>query len=49
MITSAAERMQDPTLPQALHAINGDTLNDKLKADDGAGRELVRRGKSTAR
>jgi hypothetical protein len=35
VITSAAERMQDPTLPQALHAINGGTLNVKLMDDAG--------------
>src|SRR4030095_16652397 len=46
VITSAAERMQDPTLPQALHAINGETLNEKLKADDGLVAKLVRDGKS---
>jgi hypothetical protein len=46
VITSAAERMQDPTLPQALHAINGETLNGKLKADDGIVARLVREGKS---
>ena len=27
--------MQDPTLTQALHAINGETLNDKLAASQG--------------
>ena len=43
--TSAAERMQDPTLPQALHAINGETLNGKLKADDGLVARLVREGR----
>jgi hypothetical protein len=32
--TSAAERMQDPSLTQALHAINGSTLNKKLMAAD---------------
>ncbi len=46
VITSAAERMQDPTLPQALHAINGETLNAKLRADDGVIAKLVREGKS---
>ena len=46
VITSAAERMQDPTLPQALHAINGETLNEKLKTDDGLVAKLVRDGKS---
>ena len=30
VLTSSAERMQDPTLPQALHTINGETLNNKL-------------------
>lgn len=34
-ITSTSERMQDPTLTQALHAINGETLNDKLSASSG--------------
>jgi hypothetical protein len=46
IVTSAAERMQDPTLPQALHAINGETLNGKLKADEGVVARLVRDGKS---
>ncbi len=35
LVTSAAERMQDPTLPQALHVLNGDTLNGKLEAPAG--------------
>jgi hypothetical protein len=39
VLTSAAERQMDPTLPQALHAINGDTLNKKLM--DPAGRVTV--------
>jgi hypothetical protein len=39
--TSSAERMQDPTLPQALHTINGETLNAKLMADQGAIARLV--------
>jgi hypothetical protein len=34
-ITSSSERMQDPTLTQALHAINGDTLTRKLQASSG--------------
>jgi Protein of unknown function (DUF1549)/Protein of unknown function (DUF1553) len=46
VVTSVAERMQDPTLPQALHAINGETLNVKLRADDGAIARLVGQGKS---
>lgn len=33
--TSAAERQQDATLTQAVHAINGDTINEKLQAPDG--------------
>ena len=33
--TSAAERMQDPTLTQALHVINGDTIQTKLTDEDG--------------
>jgi Protein of unknown function (DUF1553)/Protein of unknown function (DUF1549) len=40
--TSAAERMQDPTLTQALHAINGDTINEKLRSPDGAIARFVR-------
>ena len=35
LVTSAAERQQDPTLAQALHVINGDTLNRKLMAEGG--------------
>lgn len=48
VVTSAAERMQDPTLPQALHAINGETLNRKLRADDGVLAKLVSAGRSDA-
>jgi Protein of unknown function (DUF1553)/Protein of unknown function (DUF1549) len=33
--TSAAERMQDPTLTQALHVINGDTMQTKLTDAEG--------------
>ena len=32
----AAEREHAPTIKQALHVINGDTLNQMLRADDGA-------------
>ena len=32
----------DPTLPQALHAINGDTLNKKLMDEDGRIAALAR-------
>jgi hypothetical protein len=48
IITSAAERMQDPTLPQALHAINGETLNKKLMSDQGVIAQMVDAGKSNA-
>ncbi len=34
-ICDAAERSSDPTIGQALHVINGDTLNKKLSAPDG--------------
>jgi hypothetical protein len=40
-ITSAAERMQDPTLTQALHVINGETINEKLRAPEGTIARLV--------
>jgi uncharacterized protein DUF1549/uncharacterized protein DUF1553/Big-like domain-containing protein len=48
IITSAAERMQDPTLPQALHAINGDTLNKKLMADAGVVARMAQEGTGNA-
>ena len=44
ILTSAAERQMDPTLPQALHAINGDTLNDKLRDETGRVVSLARGG-----
>jgi hypothetical protein len=34
-VCDAAERSVDPTIAQALHVINGDTLNKKLSAPDG--------------
>jgi hypothetical protein len=40
--TSAAERMQDPTLTQALHAINGETINSKLQSPEGVISQFVR-------
>jgi hypothetical protein len=46
--TSAAERMQDPTLPQALHTINGETLNEKVIDDRGAIARMVAAGRSNA-
>jgi hypothetical protein len=33
--TCACERQQEPNIAQALHLSNGDTLNDKLKAEGG--------------
>ncbi|HUK17744.1 MAG TPA: DUF1549 domain-containing protein, partial [Bryobacteraceae bacterium] len=35
VVCDAAERSSDPTVAQALHVINGDTLNKKLSAPDG--------------
>jgi hypothetical protein len=34
--TSACERQQEPSIPQALHLSNGDTINQKLRAPNGA-------------
>jgi hypothetical protein len=34
-ICDAGERSSDPTIAQALHVINGDTLNKKISAGDG--------------
>lgn len=34
-VCDSAERSVDPTIAQALHVINGDTLNKKLSAPDG--------------
>jgi hypothetical protein len=46
VLTSSAERMQDPTLPQALHTINGETLNNKLMSDTGVIATMVTEGRS---
>jgi hypothetical protein len=48
VVTSSSERMQDPTLPQALHTINGETLNGKLMADEGRLAQMVAAGSSNA-
>jgi uncharacterized protein DUF1549/uncharacterized protein DUF1553/Big-like domain-containing protein len=41
-ITAAAsERMQEPSITQALHVINGDTINRKLAASKGLIQQLV--------
>ena len=42
-VTSAAERMQDPTLTQALHVINGDTIQLKLTDAEGTIAGFVRK------
>jgi hypothetical protein len=42
--TTASERTQDPSLTQALHVINGGTLNAKLQSPDGMVSRLVREG-----
>jgi len=46
VLTSSAERMQDPTLPQALHTINGETLNNKLMSDTSVIATMVTEGRS---
>ncbi len=46
LITSVAERQQDPTLSQALHVINGETLNGKLSSKDGRIEALHGSGKT---
>ena len=49
VICDAGERSSDPSIAQALHVINGDTLNKKLSANDGYLSLLVRLGLSDAR
>jgi hypothetical protein len=49
VICDAGERSIDPSIAQALHVINGDTLNKKLSATDGYLSLLVRLGLSDAR
>jgi hypothetical protein len=46
VVTSSGERQQDPSLTQALHAINGDTLNRKLTSADGTLTRLLAAGES---
>ncbi len=48
-ICDAAERSSDPTIAQALHVINGDTLNKKLSAPDGAVALFLKLGLSDRR
>jgi len=42
--TRESESMSVPTITQALHIINGDTLNNKLRAPDGAIDMLLKLG-----
>jgi hypothetical protein len=39
-----SERQQEPSITQALHVINGDTLNRKLRADTGLIAQLMAPG-----
>jgi hypothetical protein len=48
VVTSVAERMQDPTLPQALHTINGDTLNQKILDERGLVARMAAEGRTNA-
>ncbi len=47
--TSESERQNDPTVTQALHIINGETLNRKLRALGGTVDMLLKLGLSTDR
>ena len=49
LMCDAAERSSDATIAQALHVINGDTLNKKLSAGDGYVALLLKLGLSDAR
>jgi hypothetical protein len=49
LASTAAERMSSPNIAQALHVINGDTLNDKLRASGGTVDMLLKLGISTSR
>jgi hypothetical protein len=48
-ICDSSERSFDPTISQALHVINGDTLNKKLSAPDGYIGLLLKLGLSDSR
>lgn len=48
-ICDASERSSDPSIAQALHVINGDTLNRKLSAPDGYIALLLKLGLSDSR
>jgi hypothetical protein len=47
--STAAERMSSPNIAQALHVINGDTLNQKLRASGSTVDMLLKLGISTHR
>jgi len=49
IVCDAAERSSDPSITQALHIINGDTLNRKLSAADGSLGLMLKLGLSEAR
>jgi hypothetical protein len=49
IICDAGERSSDPTISQALHVINGDTLNKKLSAPDGVIALFIKLGLSDRR
>lgn len=48
-VCDSSERSEDPTIAQALHVINGDTLNKKLSAPDGFVALFLKLGLSDAR
>jgi hypothetical protein len=49
VICDASERSSDPSIAQALHVINGDTLNKKLSANDGTVALFLKLGISDSR
>src|SRR6185295_1141459 len=49
VICDAVERSSAPSISQALHVINGDTLNKKLSAPDGYAALALKMGLSDAR
>ena len=48
-ICDASERSSDPSISQALHVINGDTLNRKLNSPDGSISSFLKLGLSDSR
>jgi hypothetical protein len=49
LLNAVSERQSDPSISQALHAINGDTLNQKLRAPGGTVGMLLKLGLSDQR